>query len=420
MLNLYNAATLPLRPLIALWAAWRGRDPGSRTEWAERRAVRLPEAAPGGVWLHGSSVGEARVVELLARELRRRQPERSIAVSAYTSAGRERLPAAPHVDASFFLPLDFPGYPGRVLQKLQPRLLALIETELWPNLLNEAHRQRVPVSVLNGRLSSRRMTRYRRFSALYRPALARLAFVGAQSQQDAERFSDLGVPAEIIRVTGNIKYDLPLPREGKEEIRARLRLGDRPVFAAGSTRPGEEQAVLDAFARARRKRAELLLLLAPRHLQRVAEVEQRILAAGLRATRLSAATGTAQPADVLLVDTLGELAALYQLASVAFVGGSLAPLGGHSPLEPAAVGVPVLFGPHTEHFAEPATALERAGGARRVRDADELGEVVARLFDDGDGRARMGRRAAEVVESNRGALDRTVTLLLGGLENAPS
>ncbi len=178
--------------------------------------------------------------------------------------------------------------------------------------------------------------------------------------------------------------------------------------------------MLDAFARARERRAELLLLLAPRHLQRVAEVEQRILAAGLRSTRLSVATDAARGADVLVVDTLGELAALYQLAAVAFVGGSLAPLGGHSPLEPAAVGVPVLFGPHTEHFAEPAAALERAGGARRVRDADELGEVVARLFDDEEERARMGRSACAVVEANRGALDRTVTLLLGALEDAPS
>jgi 3-deoxy-D-manno-octulosonic-acid transferase len=377
-------------------------------------------ARSGGVWLHGSSVGEARVVGLLARELRRQRPERSIAVSAYTPTGRARLPSAPDVDASFYIPLDFPGYPDRLLRHLRPRLLGLIETELWPNLLHDAHRLRVPVAVLNGRLSTRRMARYRRFAGLYRPGLGRLVCVGAQSNQDAEHFTALGVPPDLVRVTGNIKYDLPLPETDPAELRARLGLGDRPVFAAGSTRPGEEQPVLDAFARARRERARLCLLLAPRHLQRIAEVEELVRAAGLRSARLSSPIEPLGEAmEVLLVDTLGELPALYRLAAVAFVGGSLAPLGGHSPLEPAAVGVPVLFGPHTEHFDEPASALEQAGGARRVHSAAELGEALVALLADDGARTRMGRLAAGVVDANRGALAKTVTLLIDALEAGP-
>jgi len=415
MLGLYNTATLPLRPLVALWAAWQGRDPRSRQEWAERRAIRLPDIAAGGVWLHGSSVGEARVVGLLARELRRLRPDRPIAASAYTPAGRARLPSAPDVDAAFYLPLDFPGYPGRLLDRMRPHLLALVETELWPNLLAEAQAAGVGVAVINGRLSPKRVSRYRRLEGLFRPALSRLVALGAQSQQDAEYFRTLGVPPAVVRVTGNVKYDLPLPRSEPAEWRERLGLGQRPVFAAGSTRPGEEQPVLEAYAAGLRREPELCLLLAPRHLKRVEEVARQVETAGFRLARLSASEGIERP-QVLLVDTLGELPGLYPLASVAFVGGSLAPLGGHSPLEPAAVGVPVLFGPHTEHFDEPASALLRAGGARRVGSAAELSRSLVELLTDSELRERMGRRAAELVEANRGALARTVALIASVLE----
>ena len=320
------------------------------------------------------------------------------------------------MDAAFFVPLDFPGLATRVLDALRPVALVLVETELWPNLLHQAHAASVPVVLINGRLSPNRMNRYRRLSRLYRPVLERVAVLGAQSHGDAERLRELGARPEAVVVTGNIKYDLPLPRTDPESMRRRLELPrERAVFAAGSTAPTEEALVLRAFETARRNRPDLLLVLAPRHITRAEEVQELVRSHGLRCVRYSTGDPVAS-ADVLLVDTLGDLVALYQIAQVAFVGGSLVPIGGHNVLEPAALGVPVVFGPFTEHFREPAEALERAGGARRVRDAAELGDVVARLLQDDNRRREIARRAGNVVDANRGALERSVSLLLDALQ----
>jgi 3-deoxy-D-manno-octulosonic-acid transferase len=260
------------------------------------------------------------------------------------------------------------------------------------------------------------MHRYRRLARLYRPLLERVAVLGAQSDNDADRLRELGAPAEAVVVTGNVKYDLPSPPTEPETMRRRLELShERPVLAAGSTAPNEEAMVLRAFARARRNRQDLLLVLAPRHVTRADEVDQLVRAQELRCVRFSSGQAVSS-ADVLLVDTVGDLAALYQIAWIAFVGGSLVPVGGHNVLEPAALGVPVLFGPHTEHFREPAEALEQAGGARRVRNADELGGTAERLLADDDRRREMARRARNVVDANRGALARSVSLLLEVLD----
>jgi 3-deoxy-D-manno-octulosonic-acid transferase len=416
MLRLYNTALLPLRAGVEIWAAWASRDDGKRVEWAERRARRLPGIAPDGVWIHGASVGEVRIVRGLAEELRSARPALPLAVSAYTPMGHAQLPVPPAVDAAFFAPLDFPGLATRVLGALRPAALVLIETELWPNLLHEAHAAGVPLVLLNGRLSPRRMHRYRRLARLYRPLLERVVMLGAQSDGDAERLRELGAPAGAVVVTGNVKYDLPSPRSEPAALRRRLELPrERPVLVVGSTAPHEEAMVLRAFALARQHRPDLLLVLAPRHVTRADEVGELVRSQQLRCVRFSSGQGVAS-ADVLLVDTVGDLVALYQVAWIAFVGGSLVPVGGHNVLEPAALGVPVLFGPHTEHFREPAETLERAGGARRVRSADEFGDTVQRLLADGDRRREMASRARNVVEANRGALARSVSLLLEVLD----
>jgi 3-deoxy-D-manno-octulosonic-acid transferase len=220
-----------------------------------------------------------------------------------------------------------------------------------------------------------------------------------------------------VTITGNLKYDLPLPQTGVEEHRRTLGLSPgRPVFVAGSTGRGEEKLVLQSFEHARRTRPDLLLVLAPRHPERIGDVDRLIRERGFEIARRSTHEPCSGRVDVLLVDTVGELAALYQVATVAFVGGSLVPIGGHNLLEPAAVGVPVLFGPYVENCVDPAAALESTGGGRKVRDAEHLGAELERLLVDADQRHEMGSRAGRVVEANRGALDRSLTLLLGAVD----
>jgi 3-deoxy-D-manno-octulosonic-acid transferase len=414
MLRLYNSLLLPLRPLAAIWAISARRRSGGRTEVSERLARSLPDLERGGVWIHGSSVGEARIAASLAAALRQRCPDRSLALSAFTRTGRAQLPSPPDIDAAFYLPLDFRGLPGRLLDAMHPTLLAIVETELWPNLLHEARQRAVPAMLVNGRISREKMARYRRLAGLYRPLLAGMSLIGAQSQQDAERFAELGASASSIRVTGNIKYDLPTPEVNEGDLRQRLGLAaDRPVFVAGSTGPGEEPLVLDAFTHAREESPLLHLILAPRHPERSDEVEALILARGLSSRRLSAAVSPPHSdTDVLLVDGVGQLGRLYKLGIAAFVGGSLVPVGGHNMLEPAALGVPVLFGPHTGHFSEPAAMLERADGCERVADAQALGRAVAKLLRDPARRQRMANNAEQVLAQNRGALHRSIELML--------
>jgi len=414
MHTLYNILLVPVRWLASL-ASFRFRNDRERcSEWAERRAQVLPAIRPGGIWIHGASVGEARIVRSLAEGLRRSGEKMPLAASAYTRTGRASLPAPPVLDATFYMPLDLPGYPGRLLDTLEPAALVLVETELWPNLIRETTSRRIPVVMVNGRLSPKRMRRYRRFGSLYRPLLRSLTAVGIQSGEDAKRFLELGVPEERIVVTGNIKYDLPGPAADPDTLAATFGLPrERPVLVAGSTGPGEETIVLEAFLELRRRHPTAWLVLAPRHPERCDDLSREAVAAGLNLLRLSREDRRqGGQADGLLVDTLGELAALYSLADVAFVGGSLVPIGGHNVLEPAAAGVPVLFGPHTEHFEEPAQALVAAGGGSVVADAAQLAMAWEAYLTEPDRATAAGAAAGRVVEANRGALARSVEIVL--------
>jgi 3-deoxy-D-manno-octulosonic-acid transferase len=418
MLRLYNTVLLSLRPLVEAWALCARLRPAARSAWSERRAVRPPAARAGAVWIHGASVGEARIVHSLVGALRAASPELPLVVSAHSATGRDRLPVPPQVDEARFAPLDFAPYVRRWLTALRPAAVVLVETELWPNLLHRAQLQAVPVVVVNARLSPRRMGSYRRLAGLFGPLLAHLAAVGARSVEDAARFVELGARPAAVAVTGDIKYDLPAPEGDGAALRGRWGLGqDRPVLLAGSTARGEDGVLLEAFASLRSRHPDLALVLAPRHLDRVEEVAALLRRGGFAFGRHSADRSRGR-IDVILVDTLGELPVLYRAASVAFVGGSLVPVGGHNVLEPAAVGVPVLFGPHVDQVLEAATALETAGGGRRVRDARDLAREVERWLVDEPLRAESGRRARDVVERHRGALQASVSLLLGALDGA--
>lgn len=417
MIRLYNAALFPLRIAVSAWGGARMRSGAKGEKWAERLARRIPQVRPGGIWIHGASVGEARIVEEIARGLRDARPSLPLSASAVTATGRGQLPTPPLVDAAFFLPFDFSGLPSRILDAVRPRVLVIVETELWPNLLSEAAGNGVAVVTVNGRLSEQRMTSYRRLGRLYRPLLSRLYAVGARTRSDARRFEELGVPAGAIRVTGNVKYDLPTPTVDPVGLRQRLGLAsDRPVFVAGSTAKGEDALVLEAFSIARSLHPDLMLVLAPRHPERCDEVKQIVRSAGYEVDPLSTSDGS-PPRDVLLVDTIGQLKAIYSLAAAAFVGGSLVPRGGHNVLEPAAVGVPVLFGPHTESVSEPADALEQAGGALRVGSAPELGEAVSSILSDPDRAGRIVENARAVLATNRGAVERSLQIVLDAFDS---
>jgi len=412
MRHLYNTALTAIRPLVGLWGAWPHRRRETAERWRQRTVREVPAACPGARWLHGSSVGEARLVNAVATQLRRRAPRDPVAVSAFTATGRAALTGPPLTDRVFYLPLDIPGYPARLIGALRPRSLTLLETEIWPNLIRACAGGGVPVAVVNGRLSPDRMARYRRFAGLYRPVLAALQAVGAQSQEDAARFEELGVSGHRIVVTGNLKHDLPPAPSGPAAWRGRLGLTQQPVWVAGSTAEGEDEFVLRAFLEVRRSVPDLVLVLAPRHPRRCAAVADLVERAGLALRNLSSASPAGATPDVWLVDTLGDLGALYGVATVAFVGGSLVPVGGHNLLEPAQLAVPVLFGPHVDHVAAMARELLDCGGGIQVAGAAELAETMSGLLRDGARRARLGGQARAMVEANRGALDRSVDLVL--------
>lgn len=415
---LYDAALLPLRAASIVFGAWPRRTPEAALERDQRMARRLPKVAAGGLWIHGASVGEARLVGLLAREIRKRRAPITLAASAVTAAGRAQLPGRPVADAAFFLPLDFPSFQRRAFDAIAPNLVVLVETELWPNMLVEAFSRGTAVVVVNARLAPERLSRYRRFAGLYAPLLRGLTLVGAAGPEEAERFAALGVPRERLRVTGNLKFDIDAPDADPAALKARFAIGPRePVVAAGSTGEGEDALVLDALAVARRARPGLRLLLAPRHADRFERAALLCASRGLRVARVSSGDSAAE-ADVLLVDTFGGLAALYALADAAFVGGTLVPVGGHNLLEPLAAGVPVLFGPHTGHVVELAQELLRAGAGERVADAAALGQAWAALVANPDERARRVACGRRLIDANRGALDASVRLVLEGLDRS--
>jgi 3-deoxy-D-manno-octulosonic-acid transferase len=417
---LYDAALVPLRGASYLYGLWPRRTPEATLERDQRMGRRLPSPPPGALWIHGASVGEARIVGALARGVRRLRPALPLVASSVTRTGRAMIPQEPEVDAAFFLPLDFRSVQRRAFEALRPGGVVLVETEIWPNLLAEAAARRVPSCLVNGRLAPERLSRYRLLGALYGPALSHLAAVGAASDAEAARFAALGVKEGALVVTGNVKFDLAAPAVDPAPLRARFGLdARRPVFVAGSTAAGEDPLVLRAFVEVRRAHPGLFLVLAPRHPERVPGMMERIAALGLSAHPLSARDdGKAGRADVLVVDTLGELAALYALGAVSVVGGSLVPVGGHNLLEPVAAGSVVVFGPHVGHVAEVAAALDACGAGHRVADPDALASAIARLIADPDERERRIRAGRDWLVLHRGALARSVELVLATLDGS--
>jgi len=369
------------------------------------------------IWIHAVSLGEVVAVTPLVNELHRRHPAYRLVVSTVTETGREAVEQRlAGVADHCYAPLDFPWVVSRFIDRLQPCLYLFVETELWPNLLWYLRRRGVPTALVNGRLSTRSFERqqWAPVRSFYRTMLQTLSLCLMQTDRDVDRIIALGAEASRVRRTGNIKFDQPVPAVTQiGRIRDRLGLQEtEQLFVAGSTHPGEEEALVECYQALVTQCSSAVLLLAPRHIERAESVEAMIRARGIAVQRRSAIGQAGGPRStgprVVLLDSRGELASIYGEAVVAFVGGTLVPVGGHNLLEPAQWAKPVLFGPYTDHCAEVADLLIQAGGGRRVLQTEELTQQVKILFADDEQRKRMGRSARQVVEQNQGALQQTL------------
>lgn len=397
-----------LSPAIALALLLR---PALRPHFAERLG-RLPAnfgAAEAPIYVHASSVGEAKAAGRLIEGLE--GAGHSVVATTSTAAGRDVLRRdRPHGDSHLF-PLDHPWTVESVLRRSRPALSVLIETELWPSWIAGCARHGVPVVVASGRLSDRSFPRYRKIRPLLRGTLGRIDAVGARTQLDAERFVELGVPAARVRVTGDLKLDPPPhpPALSIDLIRA---LSDAPVVIGGSTHEGEERALLDAMAASEKVGHGFVLVIAPRQVGRCAEIASLARARHRRVYRRSELEGRhLVPGEVLVLDTLGELPALYATASIAFVGGTLAPIGGHNLVEPVHAGCPVLFGPRIENVRKIVEILEIGDAGRRVEDAHGLAIELVAAFDDLDACRTRGELGRETLEAHRGSVEQTRRLI---------
>ncbi|MGH8256224.1 MAG: 3-deoxy-D-manno-octulosonic acid transferase [Steroidobacteraceae bacterium] len=405
MRRLYTLLLYLALPFAVLLGPRRGR---------RERCGFGPQRGSGGIWIHAVSVGEVQAAAILVRALRERAHAPELTLTCATATGRARAQALmPDVPVRY-APYDLPGSLRRCFTRLRPRLLILIETELWPNLLHQARRAGVPTLIASARVSERTARFYRRMPGLLRAALQANVWVGAQTAGEARRFGDLGVPAERLWVVGNIKFDRVLSQELAPRgaaLRAQYAAG-RPVWVAGSTHPGEEQILLEAHRQLLRTMPQAVLVLAPRHPQRFDETAAAVQTAGLRCLRRSRTGLDAQSGyEVVLLDTIGELMEFYAAGDAAFVGGSLVPVGGHNLLEPAALGLPVLSGPQQFNSPELARILTEHAGLTTVQDAAGLVAALARLLGDPDERGRQGARARAAIEANGGALARVLQLI---------
>ncbi len=373
--------------------------------------LRLPETA-GSIWVHAVSVGEVLAVAGLVNELRRRYPERRIFVSTTTLTGQQLARKRFGEESVFYFPLDFAFAIRPYLRSLRPALVVVAETEFWPNFLKQADEFGAKIAVVNARISDRSLPRYLRFRSLLRRVLAHVDIFLAQSEEDERRLIGIGAVAERVKVSGNLKFDItptaapPIIGQLRE---AMIAGGAGAVIVAGSTVEGEETGVIDAFRRVLGSNANAVLILAARHPERFGGVADLLASSGLRFWRRSQWNGTDPiSGGVFLLDTIGELGAIYQLADVAFVGGSLAPRGGHNILEPAMYGVPVIVGPHTENFRDIIELFRRADAVTVVHDAGQLAASFTELLADVHKRRELGDRAADLVKQQSGATARTL------------
>jgi 3-deoxy-D-manno-octulosonic-acid transferase len=402
---------------------WRGlRYPAYWHRWPERFGFVASLHGRRVLWVHAVSVGEVRSAAPLVAGLVERYPEHCVVVTTMTPTGSQQVrelfgERVRHC----YVPYDFPVAVRRFLDRVRPEAAVIAETEFWPNIFDECGRRRIPLLLVNGRVSQASLRGYLRVPNIARSMLSNADLLCAQTRVDAQRLRNLGAPEHLIHVTGNLKFDVELPAQLLEEAHVvRGHWGrQRPVLIAASTHAGEERKVLEAFAVLKRRYPKLLLVLVPRHPERFQSVARLSRKRGLAVALRSRTPGVLpMRTEVLVGDTMGELQRLYAAADVAFIGGSLVPHGGQNLLEACAVEVPVAFGPHMFHFEEISSmALER-GAARQVHDVQGLVDAVALYLDQPDLRRAAGRAAHTLVTDNRGALARTLRLVEEALRAA--
>jgi 3-deoxy-D-manno-octulosonic-acid transferase len=414
--HLYTAFFYLITPFILLRLLWRSRlAPAYAKRWQERFGCFSHVRAHGSIWVHAVSVGETLAALPMIESLMQHYPDTPIVVTTTTPTGSERVKAALgdsvlHV----YAPYDMPGCVGRFLQRLQPKLAIIMETELWPNTVYACHSRGIPVVLANARLSAKSAKGYQRFSALTAPMLSRLAAVGAQHHDDAQRFYDLGLGQQQCQVTGSIKFDITLNetlRSAAQDLHNDWAQGmGRPILLAASTHMGEDEKVLQAFHRVLERQPTALLVLVPRHPERFDKVVDQCRQQ-FTVQRRSEGGSVQVATQVLVGDTMGEMMTFFGACDIAFMGGSWIESGGHNMIEPAAWGKPIFTGPSLFNFAEVSRLLIEAGGMGVVETPEDLADEVCRLIENPDQARAMGEKALAVADANRGALDRLLGII---------
>ncbi len=415
MRHIYSLLLHLLAPIVLLKLYLRGRKaPAYRQRWNERFAHYSIAHKKEVIWFHTVSVGEAEAAFPLIRAIQNRYPDQPILVTTTTPTGSARVKAVFEAAVEHvYLPYDLPRAVGRFLNHFKPRIAVMMETEIWPNLFHQCNQNKIPLFIINARLSEKSTRGYHKLKSLTEEALCNVSHIAARSENDANRFIALGARPAKVSVVGNIKFDLKLPaslREQAEFIHQSLFL-QRPVWIAASTHEKEDEKVLDAFKVVQKKIPTALLVLVPRHPERFNKVAELCKKRHFSLIKRTEDKPCSAKTAVFLLNTMGELKLFSIAADIAFVGGSLVPTGGHNVLEPAAAGVPVLFGPHMFNFSEIAELLLEKGAAIQVENETELAEEVINLFQHAEIRSELGEKGPRFVEENRGALKRLESLL---------
>jgi 3-deoxy-D-manno-octulosonic-acid transferase len=409
LFNLYRSIKLGW-PLVA----------AERFGFVPQRKLAIIAGRPV-IWLHAVSVGEVIAARPLLKALRSQYPGYAIVVTNMTETGKSTAASFSEVDLCLYFPFDFLASVRAILRSVKPRIIIIMETEIWPNFSREAARKKIPLLLANGRISDRSFKRYLKFRWFFRPALHCFSAICMQSEVGRERIAAIGAPPESIRVCGNLKNDIPTGQVSEEE-RRRLRTCysiplEACVMTAGSTRDGEDQYLISAYKELSVKLDNLFLVLVPRHPERTREIASLLENAGLRYQRRTSLSDDhlLQSGEVLLVDAVGEMMSLYALSDIAFVGGSLVPLGGHNLLEPAAVGVPTVFGPHMANFREIEALVLQYGAGIQIQKSEELTATFQALIASAELRRVLGQNGLKLLRDNGGATQRHMEVIAGYL-----